>query len=59
MESGAYQRRLGKPVNLVDDDHVDLTGPDIVQELLECRSLHRTAREAAVVIAFADERDRR
>src|SRR5271166_2738396 len=45
-----------RPVlDLVDDDHVDLPRPDIVQQLLERRPLHRPARKAAIVIAFADE----
>jgi len=52
---GEVGERPRQPVNLVDDDHVDLAGPDVVQQLLERRPLHRTAREAAVVIAFADE----
>src|SRR5271166_1428256 len=52
---GEVGERPRQPVNLVDDDHVDLAGPDIVQQLLERRPLHRTSREAAIVIAFADK----
>ena len=47
--------RPRQPVDLVDDDHVDLVGQDIVQQLLKGRSLHRTSRKAAVVIALPDE----
>src|SRR5271165_5948751 len=47
--------RPRQPVDLVDDDHVDLAGQDIVQQLLKGRSLHRTSRKAAVVIALPDE----
>ena len=34
---GEVGERPRQPVNLVDDDHVDLAGPDIVQQLLERR----------------------
>ncbi len=52
---GEVGKRPRQPVDLVDDDHVDLASPDIVQQLLQRRPLHRPARKAAVVIAFADE----
>ena len=52
---GEVGKRSRQPVDLVDDDDVDPAGPDIVQQLLERRPLHRTARKAAVVIAFSDE----
>ena len=41
---GEVGKRPGQPVDLVDDDHVDLAGPDIVQQLLDRRPLHRPAR---------------
>jgi hypothetical protein len=52
---GEVGKRSRQPVDLIHDDDVDLVSPDIVQQLLERRPLHRPAREAAVVIAFADE----
>ena len=52
---GEVGKRSGQPVDLVDDDHVDLAGSDIVQQPLESRPLYRAPRKAAVVIAFPDE----
>ena len=52
---GEVGKRPRQPVDLIDDDHVDLAGPDILQQLLERRPLHRTSRKAAVVIAFPDK----
>jgi hypothetical protein len=52
---GEVSKRTGQPVDLVDDDHVDLAGSDIGQQLLERRPLHRTSRKAAVVMSFSGE----
>ena len=52
---GEVSKRPRQPVDLVDDDHVNPAGPNILQQLLERRPLHRTSRKAAVVIAFANE----
>ena len=37
--------------HLVDDDHVDAAGADLAEQPLQRRSLHRSAREAAIVVA--------
>ena len=52
---GEVGKRAGQPVDLVDDDHVDPSGLDIVQQLLQRRPLHRAAGKAAVVVAVADQ----
>jgi hypothetical protein len=39
---GEVGKRPRQPVDLVDDNHVDLTGLNILQQLLERRALHRT-----------------
>src|SRR5215208_4898806 len=47
----------GKPSADVDeklfeaDDHVDAAGPDLAEQPLQRRSFHRSAREAAIVVA--------
>src|SRR5215203_3066057 len=43
--------RSGKAIHLVDDDHVDAAGPDLAEQPLQRRSFHRSAREAAIVVA--------
>lgn len=48
-------QRAGKPVNLVNHDHVDHPGTDIRQEALEGGALHGAAREATVVIGGLDQ----
>src|SRR6266536_2277661 len=45
----------GQPVDLVDHHHVNASGPDIGQELLERRAVGRAAGIAAVVIAGPDQ----
>lgn len=44
---GKIRKRAGEPVHLVDDDHVDLLCPDLLQDMLERRTLKRGAREAS------------
>src|SRR5690606_30203470 len=46
--------RARQPVDLVDHDHIDQTGIDILDETLEARALQRAAGEAAVIVAFAN-----
>ena len=36
---GEVSERPRQPVDLVDDDHVDLAGPDFLEQLLERRPL--------------------
>jgi hypothetical protein len=40
---GEIGERAGEPVNLVDQDGVDLAGPDICQENLQGRTVERGA----------------
>ena len=47
---GEIRQRSGQPVNLVDDDDLNLAGRDVFQQPLEGRALHRAAGEAAVII---------
>ena len=35
----------------MDDDNVDLVGPDVGEQCLQCRPVHIAAREPAIVIA--------
>src|SRR5215218_8530954 len=48
---GKVGERSGEAIHLVDDDHVDAAGPDLAEQPLQRRSLHRSAREAAIVVA--------
>ena len=47
-ELGEVGERAGQPVDLVDDDDVDPSRPNGMQQVLESRPLHRPAGEAAV-----------
>jgi hypothetical protein len=47
---GEIGERPGQPVDLVDDNDLSPAGPDIGEEPLEGRPLHRPAREAPVVV---------
>ena len=49
------QERAGQPVDLVDDDDVDLAAFDVGQEALEGRAVEGTAGHAAVVIAVVNQ----
>ena len=49
------EHRPGKPVDLVDNDDVDLAGFDICEQSLERRALQGAAGYAAVVIAVGDQ----
>src|SRR5271166_631004 len=48
---GEVGERPRQPVDLVDDDHVDPPRPNVIEQLLERRPVHRPARKAAVVVA--------
>ena len=47
---GEVRQRSGQPVDLVDDDDVDLAGSDILQQALQGRALSVAAGEATIVI---------
>ena len=54
-ELGEISERPGQPVDLVDQDDVDLAGPDIRQELLQGGPLERGTGECAIVVAAGDQ----
>ena len=39
----------------MDDDNVDLVGPDVGEQCLQCRPVHIGAREPAIVIASSGQ----
>ena len=39
----------------MDDDNVDLVGPDVGEQCLQCRPVHIAAREPAIVIASSGQ----
>jgi hypothetical protein len=47
---GEIGERAGEAIDLVDDNDLNLAGPDVRQQPLQGRALHRAAGEAAVVI---------
>ncbi len=49
---GEVGKRARQPVDLVDDHGLDLAGLDVAEQTLQRWPLHRTAREAAIVIHF-------
>ena len=49
-ELGEVRQRAGQAVDLIDDDHVDLAGPYVLQEPLQGRAVGIAAGEAAVVV---------
>ena len=53
---GEVGQRAGQAVDLVDDDDVDLAGPDILQQSLQGRAVGVAAGEAAIVIFGSDQR---
>ena len=50
------EHRAGKPVDLVDHDHVDFAGFDIGQQPLQGRAFQRAAGEATIVVAVRNQR---
>ena len=51
---GEVHERSGQPVDLVDDDHIDLPRPYVMEQILERRAVHGSARDAAIVVVFLD-----
>jgi hypothetical protein len=49
-ELGKVRQRAGQAVDLVDDDHVHLAGPHILQEPLQGRPVGVATREAPVLV---------
>jgi hypothetical protein len=52
---GEVSQRPRQAVDLVDDDDIDLSGADIVQQLLQVGSIGGPARVPAVIISRADQ----
>ena len=48
---GEIGQRPGQPVDLVDDDDVDLAGADLGQQLLQGRAVKGGAGKRAIIIA--------
>jgi len=44
---GEVHKRPGQPI---DDDYIDPAGLDVLEQVLERRAVHSSARDAAVVI---------
>ena len=53
---GEVGQRPRQAVDLVDDDDVEFSGPNLLQQRLQGRALQRSAGEAAIVIAPGDRR---
>jgi hypothetical protein len=54
-ELGEVGERAGQPIDLIDDDNVDLPRPNLLQERLQRWTLQRGAGKAAIVEFVADE----
>src|SRR5262249_48190956 len=54
-ELGEISERAGQPVDLVNQYDINLAGANIGQELLQCRTLERGAREGAIIVAGGDQ----
>ena len=52
---GKVGERTGQAVDLIDDDDVDLAGPDILQQTLQGRAVGIATGEAAIVIFGPDQ----
>ena len=52
---GEVGERPGQAVDLIDDDDVDLLGPDLRQQPLQRRAVERGAGERAVIVAVVDQ----
>jgi hypothetical protein len=51
---GEVGERARQPVDLVDDDHVDPSRPNVVQQLLERRPVHRPIKERLTQCSAAE-----
>src|SRR6202043_1380455 len=49
-ELGKIGERAGQPVDLIDDDHIDLACLDIGDQPFQGRPLHRAAGKPAIII---------
>ena len=52
---GEVGERAGQAIDLIDDDDVDLAGPDLVQQSLQGRAVERGAGEPAIVVAVRNQ----
>ena len=52
---GEVGKRSRQPVHLIDDNDVDLSGTDVVQQPLKVGPVGRPTRVAAVIIARLDQ----
>ena len=52
---GEIGERAGQAIDLIDHHDGDLAGPDVGQEVLQCRAVEGGARETAVVVVIGDE----
>src|SRR5208337_3181244 len=52
---GEVGERSSQPINLIDDDDVDPSGPHIDEQFLQSRPIHRAAGKAAIVITLPDQ----
>jgi hypothetical protein len=52
---GEVRQRSRQAVDFVDNDDIDLPGPDIIQELLEVWPVGRPTGVSAIVIAGSDQ----
>src|SRR6516225_8289621 len=48
---GEIRQRPGQAVDLIDDDHVNLAGPNAGKHILQGRTVERGARERPVIVA--------
>jgi hypothetical protein len=53
---GKVCQRAGQPVDLVNDDHVDLAGPYVTEKLLQRRPVGIAASESPVSVFASDQR---
>jgi hypothetical protein len=54
-QTGEVHQRAGEPIDLVDDDAIDLAGLDIVEQAPQARALQAAAGKAAVIVAVPHE----
>jgi hypothetical protein len=52
---GKVGERAGQPVDLIDDDDVDLPAADIIEEFLQGRAVKGGAGQAPIIIPSADQ----
>jgi hypothetical protein len=47
---GEISQRSRQPIDLVDDDHVDLASANVVQQPLQRRSIHRASGIGSIIV---------